>query len=307
MELRHLKYFAEVARLLSFSKASRTLHVSQPALSKTIRLLEEELGVVLFERSTRQIRLTDDGETLLAYSATVISTMDDLASVLHEGKQLTGGTIRLGLPPVIGASLFPSVIAGFSRAYPKVRIELVEEGGKLVEQSVLDAAIDLGVVVLPVDESIFGVLPLAERKQSLIVNVNHPLAGRERVRLSELREETFISFKKGFSLYDRLLDACRAEGFEPRIAYESSQWDFIAELVAEGLGIAFLPETACEKADKRSIVVIPRVEPAVLWNLGLIWSKKRYLSHAARGWIRYLEDRIAGESREDFAERRRND
>lgn len=288
MEFQQLLYFAEVAKQLSFSKAAQSLHSSQPSLSKAIKNLEEELGVVLFDRTTRYLRLTDDGEVVLKYAMETIAMSRDLQSTLNEGKQLKRGKLSLGLPPVIGSSFFPRMIADFRGEYPGVQLQLVEEGGKVVEQLVREAKLDVGVVVLPVDEEQFEVFPLAERQLSLIVNSSHALAGAQTVHLAELKEEPFILFREGFSLYDRVRESCIQEGFEPKIAYESSQWDFIGEMVGAGLGIAFLPDTVSRKIDLGSVSVIPETIPPIRWDLAAIWSKNHYLSHAARGWIEFI-------------------
>ncbi len=288
MEIRQLHYFLHIADQLSFSKASHSLHISQPSLSKAIQMIEDELGVVLFDRTTRRLQLTDDGKILVKYANTIMSSLDDLQAALAEGKQLKKGSIKLGLPPVIGVSFFPGIIAKFRQRYPQVQIQLVEEGGKIIEQSLLDGKIDLGVVVLPVNEDSFETLPFAERRVSLIVNAKHPLANRENIHLSELKNEPFILFKEGFSLYDRVREACIREGFEPRIAYESTQWDFIGEMVAADLGIALLPDSVCSKIDNPHIKVIPTLTPQVNWNLALIWGKNHYLSHAAKAWIKFM-------------------
>lgn len=290
MDFQHLRYFVEVAEQLSFSRSAETLHISQPSLSKAVKNLEEELGVVLFNRSTRHLRLTDDGDIFLQYARATLAMSRDLQASLSEGKQLKRGKISFGLPPVIGSSFFPNIIAAFRRTYPQVQLQLVEEGGKVVEQYVREAKLDLGAVVLPVDETLYETLPFAESPLSLIVPAAHPLAGQPIVRLAQLKNEPFILFKEGFSLYDRVREACIREGFEPEISFESSQWDFIGEMVAAGLGIAFLPSTVAVKLDRSTVGVIAETEPPIPWNLAVIWSRQIYLSHASRGWLRFIRE-----------------
>jgi len=290
MDLPYLRYFIEVAEQGSFSRSAESLHISQPALSKAIKNMEEELGVVLFNRSTRHLQLTDDGDVFLRYARAMLAMSRDLQSSLNEGKQLKRGNISFGLPPVIGASLFPAIIADFRRTYPRVRLQLLEEGGKVVEQQIREAKLDLGAVVLPVDESLFDAFPLAKERLSLIVHADHPLARERLVRLSQLREEPFILFKEGFSLYDRVRDACIREGFEPDIVFESSQWDFIGEMVGAGLGIAFLPPTVAKKLVTENVSVIAETDPPIAWDLAIIWSRQHYLSHASRAWLQHIRE-----------------
>jgi DNA-binding transcriptional LysR family regulator len=299
MDIRQLGYFSEVARQASFSKASKKLHLSQPTLSKVIKNLEEELGVTLFDRSTRRMHLTHAGEILLHHANNLMKSMEALHAELTDLSQMKKGQVKLGLPPVIGVSFFPKIIAEFHSAHPMISIQLNEEGGKTIEQSLLDGGIDLGVVVLPVDHSLFEVLPIVDRRLYLVVPPNHFLTRRTEVHLSELNQEPFIMFREGFSLYDRVREACIREGFEPHIAYESSQWDFIGEMVAANQGIALLPETVCDKLNLNEVTVIRSLEPGIEWNLALIWAKNHYISHAAKGLIHFIHKKFPVDGRND--------
>lgn len=154
-----MSYFIEVVRQASFSKAAQILHISQPTLSKIIKNLEDELGVILFNRSTRHIQLTDDGEIVLKFAHLTQSLADDLHISLNDGKLLKKGKLSLGLPPVIGVSFFPQIIAKFRERYPGVHIHLIEESGKIVEQFLREAKIDLGSSYFLLMNSILGSFP----------------------------------------------------------------------------------------------------------------------------------------------------
>jgi len=122
MDILHLTYFTEVARLKSFTKASQYLHVSQPSISKVIKTLENELGVLLLERSGRQIELTDAGQALLQRAQDVLIAMDNLSNELTDIIGLQTGRLVIGLPPMVGARFFPSLIGEFKHCYPGVEI-----------------------------------------------------------------------------------------------------------------------------------------------------------------------------------------
>jgi DNA-binding transcriptional LysR family regulator len=292
MDIRELSYFLEVAQEASFSKASVKLHLSQPTLSKVVKSLEDEIGMALFDRSTRRIQLTEAGEIVQAQAQMILHAMENLHSAVADLSEMKTGKFKLGLPPVIGSSFFPEIIAQFHALHPQIKIELVEEGGKLIERSLLEGSLDLGIVVLPVDEQLFEIVPIIQRELKLVVNTKHPLAGSNTVSLQELHNEAFILFRQGFALHDRVREACIRNGFEPIISYESTQWDLISEMVIANLGISLLPETICAKLDPARICIIQEIEPAVHWNLAVIWAKNKYLSHAARGWIEFVRDRF---------------
>lgn len=293
MDIRQLQYLIEIERQGSISRASQQLHLTQPTLSKMIKNLEEELGLVLFDRSTRKLIVTDAGRIVLAHAKMIMNALADLHAALDDLKQFRQGQFNLGLPPVIGSSFFPSIISRFQQQHPGIAIQIVEEGGKEIEHMITEGALDLGVVVMPVRNPAIDHIPLVSRKLNLVVYPGHPLAERNGIRLQELAGERLILFRRGFNLYDRVADACREAGFEPKVVHESSQWDMIGEMVAARLGIAFLPETICRKLDSRQIVVIERTEPVIHWDLALIWRKDAYLSHATKAWIDFVRREFA--------------
>ncbi|MFZ4451276.1 LysR family transcriptional regulator [Salibacterium aidingense] len=289
MELKQLRYFLEVHQEESFSKASEKLHVSQPALSKVIHQLEEELDIRLFDRSTRHLKITGEGEMIRKHAQKVLRDVEDLTKAANEIKLRKKGSFTFGLPPVIGSSFFPSIIASFRKQYPEAEMHIVEEGAKIMEQSLLEGNIDVGVAILPVDEEQFEVRPIVKRELLLVVSKEHSLAGRENVTMKELEHERFLMFRKGFSLYDRVREGAIQAGFEPVIEHESTQWDFLIELAMADLGVAFLPETVVKKANLHDVAVLSVTDPSIHWNLALIWRRQSYQSHAAEEWVNFVE------------------
>lgn len=292
MDVRHLTYFIEVARHRSFTKAARVLHITQPSISKMIKILEEELGVTLFYRSAKQIELTDAGKAVLRQAQQIVASFQNLTHELADVINLKRGNIIIGLPPMVGASFFPQVIGEFNQAYPQITMNLIEVGSKKVEQGVEDGSLDIGVVALPVKESTFEMFSFVKEPLMLIVPPDHPLAARDEVALAELRQEPFILFCEDFTLHDRIIDRCVQNGFHPHIICESSQWDFIAEMVAAKLGIALLPQTICQDLDPNYVRTIRLSDPMIPWHLGIIWKKDKYLSFAAREWLKFTSTRF---------------
>ncbi|MGY4688755.1 LysR family transcriptional regulator [Salibacterium sp. K-3] len=290
MDLKQLRYVVEVYKEESFSKAADKLHVSQPALSKMVHQLEEELDIRLFDRSTRNLKITGEGEKILLHAQKVLRGAEDLKEAANEIKLRKQGRFTFGLPPVIGSSFFPSLIASFRRTYPEAQMQIVEEGAKIMEHSLLEGNIDVGVAILPVDEEQFEVRPIVKRELLLVVSKDQPLAGRNTVKMKELEEERFLMFRKGFSLYDRVREAAIQAGFEPVVEHESTQWDFLIELAMAGLGVAFLPETVVKKANLEHVAVLSVTDPAVHWNLALIRRRNGYQSHAAEAWVDFVEE-----------------
>lgn len=288
MDVRQLNYFLEVAQHLSFSKAAEALHLTQPTLSKMVKSLEDELGVILFDRTTKHMQLTDAGEIVLGEAQEIMKLIQNMSSKLSDLMKIKQGNIKVGLPPVIGSLFFPKLIRDFHTLYPQIKIEFVEEGAKKVERLVEEGSIDFGFAVLPVDDQLFDTCPFVNRELKLIVYPEHRLAMLEQVSLIQLKNESFILLQEDFALHDRIREQCIRAGFEPEVTYESSQWDFISEMVANRHGISILPEPLCKKLDPTRIKTITIVEPRMPWNLALIWRKNKYMSYATRELISFI-------------------
>lgn len=214
MEIRQFNYFMTVAKLGSFTKASQQLHVSQPALSKTIKAFESELNVELLDRSDRQVKLTDSGEIVYNHGLKIFDTLNSLTSNLNDNSSLKSGNIKIGLPSLIGIMFFPSMIKGFSSAYPHLTTELIEEGTHKVIRLVDEGEIDCGIVMLPVDETKFDVYQLTKDKLMLYLQKSHPLAQRSEVALTDIKHEPTILFTEDFTMHDRIIQECDKFGFK---------------------------------------------------------------------------------------------
>lgn len=290
MELRDLKSFIDVADHQSFTKAAEHSYLSQPSLSKAVKKLEEELGVELFDRSTRRLLLTDAGSIVYAQAKKAMVPLRELLDLIDELQAVAAGSIQIGIPPLIGTLFFPSIARAFREQYPHVSLELVEDGAKVIEQLVADSSIDVGIVVLPADPALYDVYPFMTDEFVLYVHDGHPLAEREHVFLTDLAEEKLIVFSKNFTLHDYVLNACRAAGFTPDVSYESSQWDLIFELVASRLGVTLLPKSIFEKRLNSSVRMIPLQSPPIPWKLGVITKKGAYQSYALKKFLAMIKN-----------------
>ena len=289
MELRDIKSFIGVADYKSFTKAAEHSYLSQPSLSKAVKKLEDELHVELFDRSTRYLHLTDAGQIVYTQGKKALAALTELTTLLDELTAVEVGEIKMGVPPLIGTLFFPKIARLFHEQYPNVTLELIEMGAKVIEQLVKEGQIDVGLIVLPVDETAFNIVPFITDEFVLYVHKDHPFTGQSIVSLSELREEKFIVFSEHFSLHDHIINACKEAGFTPSISYESSQWDLILELVASKLGIALLPNSIFEKQNNPSIKTIPLQAPSLLWKLGVITKKESYHSFALRKLLEIIK------------------
>lgn len=288
MELRDLKSFIEVADHKSFTHAAEHSYLTQPSLSRAVKKIEEELGVELFDRSTRHLYLTDAGRIVYQQSLKAIQALSELNILLEDLRNIATGEIRIGIPPLIGTLFFPKIAQAFYKKYPQVTLELVELGAKLIGKLVEDSKIDVGIVVLPANEEKFNIHPLIQDEFFLFLHKEHRLAQRSSVTLTDLRDEKFILFQKDFTLHDLIIQECEREGFTPTISYRSSQWDLIIELVASKLGITLLPKSIYDKQSNEDIKIVRLEQPTLYWNLGVITKKDAYHSYALKEFMKML-------------------
>ena len=176
MDFHHLKYFVEVADQKSFSKAARNLHISQSAISRTIKALEDELGVVLFMRNAKSVELTDGGTIFLTHAKRVVFMFEHLKVDFENEFRLEQGSILIGLPPITDAPIFAQLLGEFKRAYPQIELELYEHGSKKIELSVQEGLIDIGIICTKPNPKEFESFYLTSDPLCVILPRDNPLA-----------------------------------------------------------------------------------------------------------------------------------
>jgi LysR family transcriptional regulator, hydrogen peroxide-inducible genes activator len=278
MELYQLRYFVEAARQRNFTRAATRLHLAQAALSEQIRKLEQELGAVLFQRGRRESTLTAAGELLRIHAEALLERADVARNAVQALMGLRGGRLVIGAIPSVSAGLLPKPMVAFRRRHPKVELVIVEGTSEEVGEGVESGRIEIGIIQHPsarstLDERLLLVEPFA-----LLVPPGHPMAARRSVDLEAVADEPFVFFKG--RARDSALAACRAAGFEPRMACESGELETVRALVAAGLGLALLPQLAARRATPACALVKLRT-PKVERRLVIVARKGHALSPAA--------------------------
>lgn len=284
MEFRTLRAFVEVVRQGGFSAAAKSVFATQSAVSKAVKQLEEEVGVPLLDRLGHRSTMTAAGEAVYRRALRLLAERDDLLAEIAEIRGLQRGVLRLGLPPIGAATVFAPIFAAYRRRYPGIEIRLVEHGSDRLEEVLRAGEVELAASLLPVSEE-FDSQPVRTEPLVALLPLGHALASAGRVSLAALREEPFILFESGFALNRIILAECRRLGFEPIIALRSSQIDFIMELAAAGLGVAFLPKLISQQRPQAKVARLLLEQPAIDWDMAMIWRRGGYLSHAAKAWL----------------------
>lgn len=246
MELRHLRYFVAVAETCHFGRAAERLHMAQPALSHTIRQLETELGVVLFTRTTRQVRLTAAGEFFLTEAHRVLAAVEDSVDGVRRVADGRFGLVRVGFTGTAGFSHLPRIARALKRDLPGVAIEVHAD---LLTPAQCDRLrtgdLDLGVLRPPARGDDIAVRTLEVEPLILAVSADHPLATVPAVSMVDLRGEDFVFYAgKDSVVNDAVLRGCQEAGFTPHREHEAVGTAVLLALVAGGLGIAVVPASA---------------------------------------------------------------
>ncbi|GFO59116.1 LysR family transcriptional regulator [Geomonas silvestris] len=284
MEMRTLRTFVEVVRQGGFSRAAKTVFVTQSTVSKAVKQLEDELGLQLLDRIGANVKLTAAGEIVYRRALAILAQGDDLKAELEELRGLKGGVLRLGVPLIGSNTLFAHRFAAYRNRYPGIELQLMEHGSKRLEELVLAGELDLAATLLPVGEE-FEWQEVWREPIDVLLPAEHPLAASEKLSFRQLKDLPFILYGPGFALNQMILDACRESGFTPKVSAQSSQVDFVIELVATRLGVALLPRMIAEQRPHPLTRRVPVEQPALFWHLALIWRRGGYLSPAAQAWL----------------------
>ncbi|QLK86997.1 LysR family transcriptional regulator [Staphylococcus sp. 17KM0847] len=289
MDIKQMTYFVEVVKQGGMTRAAETLYIAQPTISKAIKELESELGEALFDRTKRQLSLTDVGTVFYEKAAEILTLYNNLPNEIQSILGVETGHIKIGLSAVMDMARLTKVLGLFHQEYPNVTFNLIENGGKTIEAQVRKGDINLGVTSLPVDSTQFDAFPLYSERFQVILHRSHPLAHKQMIALSELHNEDFILFNEDFYLNDRIITVARKSGFVPNVVSRISQWHFIEHLLSAKMGISILPETIgriiCQNEEIR---VIQLQDEPLHWEMGVIWKKDTPLNHATQTFLDYL-------------------
>ena len=244
MDLKQLRSFIAVANTLNFGRAARQLYLSQSALSIQIQNLETHLGVALFERNRRGVRLTAAGEAVLADSEELLQRVADIE--LRAGKIGSGevGHLRIGFVASATASVIPAIVLAFRKLCPGVALDLKNMPTVQQIDALKSGSIDVGFVRLPVSVDGLSVDSIHREPFAIVLPKAHPLASEKALTVRQLANEPFIAYGRKWapSFYDHWTAICRKAGFSPNVVQEVAEMDTALVLVAASIGVAILPE-----------------------------------------------------------------
>ena len=291
MNIKYLSYFVEVVKCGSFTRAAEKLYISQSALSKAVKQLEQELNCILIDRFGKQFRLTNEGKILYQMGEELLETLKEQEMKIYDSLKNCKGRLCVGIPPVITTAYFASVVYQFRKKYKEVDFQLVEAGANVLQRMVDENSIDIGVVILPViDSELYYIEPIISSENVLIVHKDHELSMRSKVNFKELKKESFLLLDSSYMLHDHIISCCRQAGFEPNVIGESFQWDFLTEMVSYNQGVSILPKPILRRFHLDNIRCVQVTEPELPWNIAFIMRKDHYISKPMKQFIEFTKD-----------------
>lgn len=289
ISLARIRSFIEVAAQKQFRKASENLGLSQPALSAQISALEHELGVALFSRTTRSVRLTVEGERFLTRTQAVLKDLEVAVAELRDQASLRYGRVSLAATPSIMASVVPQAIAAFRARFPDVQVTALEETSVAVQRRVEACEVDFGIGPCPRERSELLFSCLFRDRFVGILPIGHKFANRRHLTLAQLTGQPLITTVPETNVYDLIKQAFeqRGEALDARSTFVQHQT--VVAMVAAGLGVALLPSHALAALDCRNVVVVTITDPEISRDIGVIKRKGGDPSSACHEFLQVLK------------------
>ncbi|OPX56634.1 DNA-binding transcriptional regulator, LysR family [Oceanospirillum multiglobuliferum] len=286
MDTQSLQAFIAVAETQSFSRAAERLHLTQPAISKRIANLEQQLGVQLLDRIGRQTHLTEAGQALMPRAQKVLVELEDTRRMLNNLNGEIAGSLVLGTSHHIGLHRLPPILKSFTQDYPQVKLDMRFLDSEQAYEGIQQGRLELAVVTLsPHQHPMLKVVPIWEDKLKLVVAKDHPLTKLKKISLETLTD--YDAVLPGFQTFTRGIveTAFAKKGLQLQVALSTNYMETLKMMVSIGLGWSLLPEILTD--DSMQVLELPEVQ--LTRPLGYLYHKERTLSNAGKALIQLLE------------------
>lgn len=286
MEIQQLYYYMELCKQKNFTEAGYACNMTQGALSKQIRKLENELGITLIRRNTRKFELSKEGEIFLSYAKKMTGTYEEMLKNVQKNQE-----IKIGCMPVLAPYHFARLVADFRKEYPDIKLVIDERiASEIQENSDRYDFLILRENMME-DQKKFRFSPLYDDKLCAVLYEKHPLYGRDRLQLKELKDDVFIFPERGSGSYEVFYKSCEKAGFEPKIAFEFPQANTIMSFVSEGVGVTITFSTVYREAKCAGVKMIP-LEDELHSVISLFYRKNKPLNYAKKQFLNYVREHL---------------
>ncbi len=286
IELRHLRYFLAIIESGNFSRAAKTLHISQPALSAQIKQLEKEMGSNLFNRLGRQVSVTESGEMLLLYARKILLEINEAKAAIHELAGLATGHLSIGVVQTVNGYLIPHVTSLFLSRYPGISLRVMELSATEIEHGVVDGQLALGISFIPSEIESIEEEVLFSENLVVVAAKNNPLKKQRSISIRSLAKERFVTFPEGFWTRRLTEQLFAGVALKPHIVLETNTIQSILTAVRNSEMVTILPALALHLEEGKDLSMLNIKESAATRTLGFLWrrsasKKKSALAYAA--------------------------
>ena len=286
MEIQQLYYYMELCKQKNFTEAGYACNMTQGALSKQIRKLENELGITLIRRNTRKFELSKEGEIFLSYAKKMTGIYEEMLKNVQKNQE-----IKIGCMPVLAPYHFARLVADFRKEYPDIKLVIDERiASEIQENSDRYDFLILRENTME-DQEKFRFSPLYDDRLCAVLYEKHPLYGRDRLQLKELKDDVFIFPERGSGSYEVFYKSCEKAGFEPKIAFEFPQANTIMSFVSEGVGVTITFSTVYREAKCAGVKMIP-LEDELHSVISLFYRKNKPLDYAKKQFLNYVREHL---------------
>lgn len=286
MEIQQLYYYMELCKQKNFTEAGYACNMTQGALSKQIRKLENELGITLIRRNTRKFELSKEGEIFLSYAKKMTGTYEEMLKNVQKNQE-----IKIGCMPVLAPYHFARLVADFRKEYPDIKLVIDERIASDIQEN--SDRYDFLILRenMMEDQKKFRFSPLYDDKLCAVLYEKHPLYGRDRLQLKELKDDVFIFPERGSGSYEVFYKSCEKAGFEPKIAFEFPQANTIMSFASEGVGVTITFSTVYREAKCAGVKMIP-LEDELHSVISLFYRKNKPLDYAKKQFLNYVREHL---------------
>ena len=296
MTIAQLKYLLAVAKHLNFTKAAQQCHVTQPTLSMQIQKLEDELGVIIFDRLRKPIKITEIGKKIIEQAKTIVNESARINDLVQQEKGYIGGEYKLGIIPTLVPTVLPMFLKSFIKKYPEVQLEVFEIPTEQMIEQLMEGKIDAGIAATPLEEEKIVEKPLFYEPFVGFIPESHRLFQKQVLEEQDLDVKDILLLDEGHCFRDNILNICRLKDAEPQ-AFELNigNFDALIKMAKEGLGMTLLPylqtEDLCE-TDKKYLRNFKKPEPAR--EVSLIHSKDIFKKNITDALFKTIKGIVKG-------------
>lgn len=290
MDLREMHYLLEIANTGHMTQAANNLFISQPALSKSLRKVENELGTELFYRDGNRLLPTDTGRIVIEKSSEILQLAANMNDAVDSTKNLKRGKVTLGCPSIVASLYLSELLIEFQRIYPEISFHLIEAGGGELTRLTASGEIDLAIVMRPIYSDSLNEIPIVKNQIVACAGQSHPWFNKSYVTISDFKNMPFITFDDTFNLHTQITERFHSEHITPQIILTATSAHFLCQYAYLSNQLLILAQPMINLYSHNNTIHTIPFRPVFPWELSIIFRKNIYLSTASKALLKFIQD-----------------